>query len=92
LAGTVSAQGDVETARELLETVIAASSREFGEEHADTLTAMANLAALLWQQGDQEEAYALQQYVVEVHRRVRGDDELTLAAAEVLDTMERSTG
>jgi hypothetical protein len=56
------------------------------------LTATANLAALLWQQGDQEEAYALQQYVVEVHRRVRGDDASTLAAAEVLDTMERSTG
>ena len=37
---------------------------------------MANLAALLWQQGDQEEAYALQQYVVELHRRMRGDDEL----------------
>ena len=36
LAGTVLAQGDFETARELLETVIATSSREFGEEHADT--------------------------------------------------------
>jgi hypothetical protein len=53
---------------------------------------MANLAAVLWRHGDQEEACALQEYVVDVHRRVRGENELTLAAAETLATMERSTG
>ena len=60
--------------------------------HADTLTATANLAAVLWRQGDQEEAYALQQHVVELHRRAHGESELTQAAAEILAAMERGTG
>ena len=54
---------------------------------------MGNLAAVLWQQGDRGEAYALQEHVVEMQRRARGDgDEATLAAAQVLETMERDTG
>jgi hypothetical protein len=93
LAGTVSAQGDFETARELLETVVATSCREFGEQHADSLTAMGNLAAILWQQGDRGEAYALQQHVAETLRRVRGDgDQATGAAAQILEMMERDAG
>jgi len=70
--------------------VVVTSCREFGEQHADSLTAMGNLAGILWQQGDQGEAYALQQHVVETLRRVRGDwDQVTIAAAQVLGMMER---
>jgi hypothetical protein len=93
LAGTVSAQGDVDAARELLEAVIATNCRELGEQHADSLTAMGNLAAILWQQGERGEAYALQQHVVGTLRRVRGDgDQTTYAAAQVLEMMERDVG
>ena len=93
LAGTVSAQGDFGAARELLEKVVATSCREFGEQHPDSLTAMGNLAAILWQQRDLGEAYALQQHVVETLRCVRGDgDQATLAAAQVLEMMERDAG
>jgi tetratricopeptide repeat protein len=54
---------------------------------------MSNLAAILWQEGDREEAYALQQQVIEMQRSVRGDsDEATLAAMAVLETMERGAG
>jgi len=61
LAGTISAQGDLDTAHQLLQSVVAAACCEFGEDNPDTLTAMGNLAAVLWQQGDLDEAYALQQ-------------------------------
>jgi len=54
---------------------------------------MSNLAAVLWQEGERAEAYALQQQVVEMRRRERGgDDEATRAAAAVLETMERDPG
>jgi len=90
LAGTISAQGGFEAARDLLEGVIATSCREFGEQHAESLTAMSNLASILWQHGDRSEAYALQQHVVDLRRRVNGDaDPATRAAAEVLEIMER---
>src|SRR5205823_1478535 len=89
----ISAQGDLDAARELLESVVAATCREFGEPDPDSLAAMGNLAAVLWQQDDRDEAYALQQYVVDLQRRVRGaDDPATCAAAEVLEVMESDTG
>ena len=89
----IASQGDFPAARELLLSVLAASCREFGEEHPDSLTTMGNLAAVLWQQGDRGEAYALQQEVVELQRRARGeDDPATLAAAAVLETMECDPG
>jgi hypothetical protein len=54
---------------------------------------MGNLATVLWQQGDRDEAYALQQYVVDLQRRARGDgDPATCAAVEVLEMMERDPG
>jgi hypothetical protein len=54
---------------------------------------MGNLAAILWQQGDRDEAYALQQHVAETLRRVRGDgDQATGAAAQVLEMMEQDAG
>jgi Flp pilus assembly protein TadD len=93
LAGTVAAQGDFTRARELLASVLAITSREFGEHHPDSLTTMSNLAAVLWQEGDRAEAYALQQQVVEMRRREEGDNhEATRAAAAVIEMMERDPG
>ena len=49
-----------------------------------------NLASILWQHGDWGEAYALQQHVVDLRRRVNGDaDQATRSAVEVLELMER---
>jgi hypothetical protein len=54
---------------------------------------MSNLVAILWQEGDRAEAYALQQQVVEIQRGERGeDDEATRAAAAVIEMMERDPG
>jgi hypothetical protein len=54
---------------------------------------MGNLASVLWQHGERAEAYALQQHVVDMQRRVNGDsDPATLAAAGVLEIMERDAG
>ena len=65
LAGTIAAQGDLAGARALLDEAIETLHREFGPNDPDALTALANLAALLWQHGDRSEAYWLQQQVVE---------------------------
>jgi hypothetical protein len=87
------AQGDFTRARELLASVLATTCREFGEHHPDSLTTMSNLAAVLWQEGDRAEAYALQQQVVEMRSRLQGeDDPATRAAAAVLAMMERDAG
>jgi hypothetical protein len=54
---------------------------------------MSNLAAILWQEGDRAEAYALQQQVLEMRSRLQGeDDPATRAAAVVLEMMERNDG
>jgi len=54
---------------------------------------MGNLAAILWQEGDRAEAYALQQHVVEMQRRTRGgDDQATRTTTAVLEIMERDSG
>jgi hypothetical protein len=54
---------------------------------------MGNLAAVLWQQRDRDEAYALQQHVVDLRLNVSGDRDLaTRAAVEVLEMMERDPG
>ena len=54
---------------------------------------MSNLASILWQRGDCGEAFALQQHVVDVRRRVSGEaDQATRAAVEVLAIMERDEG
>jgi hypothetical protein len=51
---------------------------------------MGNLAAMLWQDGDRAEAYALQQQVVEFQARLHGENnDATRAAAAVLASMER---
>jgi hypothetical protein len=65
-------------------------TRIFGEEDGDSLFAMGNLAALLWQEGERDEAYWLQHQVVETRRRIAGDDDpATRDAQAVLDAMMR---
>jgi len=89
----VAAEGDFDAARELLETAIAAMTRLWGEDDGDSLAAMGNLAAILWQIGERDEAYWLQQQVVETRRRVHGDnDPATRAAMAAFDTMQRDSG
>ena len=52
---------------------------------------MGNLAALLWQEGDHDEAYWLQHQVAETRRRLAGDDDpATRNALAVLDAMTRA--
>ena len=71
-------------------SVLATTCREFGEQHPDSLTTMGNLAAVLWQEGERAEAYALQQQVVELQRRALGEDNpATRGASAVLEMMER---
>jgi hypothetical protein len=61
-----------------------------GADDHDTLTAIANLAAMLWQYGERGEAYWLQCQVVETRRRAQGeDDPATRAAMAVLEAMHR---
>jgi hypothetical protein len=58
---------------------------------ADSLAAIGNLAAVLWQAGDHAKAYALQHQVVALQRRRLGDADETVGAAQaVLDMMERA--
>ena len=64
----------------------------WGEDDGDSLAAMGNLAAILWQMGERDEAYWLQQQVVETRRRVSGDeDHATRAAIAALDIMQRDS-
>ena len=68
-------------------------TRLWGEDDGDSLAAMGNLAAILWQIGERDEAYWLQQQVVETRRRVHGDDDpATRAAMAVFEVMQRDSG
>jgi hypothetical protein len=90
LAGTIAAQGDLAGARALLDSAIETLHREFGPNDPDTLTALANLAAVLWQYGERGEAYWLQSQVVDIRRAAFGEaDAGTRAAAAVLEAMHR---
>ena len=65
----------------------------WGEADGDSLAAMGNLAAILWQMGERDEAYWLQQQVVETRRRVSGDeDQATRAAIAAFAVMQRDSG
>ena len=68
-------------------------TRLWGEEDSDSLAAMGNLAGVLWQMDERDEAYWLQQQVVETRRRVQGDDDsATRAAVAAFDIMQRDAG
>jgi Tetratricopeptide repeat len=90
LAGTVAALSDAYAAGAMLHETIATLTRVFGDEDGDTLTAMANLAALLWQCGERDDAFVLQERVFDALHRTRGtDDPATRDARAVLDSMLR---
>src|SRR5438105_1986719 len=64
-----------------------------GEEHPETLTAMLDLAELLWKEGRLRPAQWLQQQVVDTRLRIFGDDDpATRAALAGLDAMQREAG
>jgi hypothetical protein len=77
----------------LLEAALAELIRRWGEEDGDALAAMGNLAAVLWQIGERDEAYWLQQHVVDTRRRVFGDDDpTTRAAIAAFEAIQRTSG
>jgi hypothetical protein len=74
LASSLSAQGDLQGARQLEEAVLRIMRRVLGEEHPHTLISMNNLALTLSDQGDMPGARQLQQEVVQIRRRVLGEE------------------
>jgi tetratricopeptide (TPR) repeat protein len=67
-------EGRWNEAAELYVKVLEASRRVLGEEHPDTISAMANLAVTYRDQGRWKEAEELQVKVVEASRRVVGEE------------------
>ena len=74
LGATLIAQGDLSSAREFLEQVLAMSRRILGEEHPETLSSMNNLASTLNVQGDLCSAHELFEQVLTVRRRILGEE------------------
>ncbi len=69
-----SAQGDHAGARQLAERVLDVMTRLLGEEDPQTLEAMGNLAATLWEQGDHDAARGLEERVLGARTRVLGEE------------------
>jgi tetratricopeptide (TPR) repeat protein len=67
-------EGRWKEAEELDVKVFGARRRVLGEEHPDTITAMANLAETYWNQGRSKEAEELDIKVLEARRRVLGEE------------------
>jgi tetratricopeptide (TPR) repeat protein len=85
--------GHVEEARLLEERLLQAQRNAFGDEYADTLRTMNNLALTLRLQGDLRRATALQQRVITGMERVFGRDHLlTLQAVQNLGQTLSETG
>ena len=64
-----------------------------GEEHPETLTAMLDLAELLWKEGRLRPARMLEEQVVDTRQRIFGDDDpATRAAVAAFETMQRAAG
>ena len=73
--------------------LLPAYDRLFGEDDGDSLAAMGNLASVLWQLGEADEAYWLQQQVADTQRRLHGDeDRATRAAIAALQAMQKDAG
>lgn len=67
--------------------------RVFGADDPDTLAAMGSLAALMWQQGEREDAFGLAEHVAERLCRTRGaDDPAARNAKAVRDAMLGDSG
>jgi hypothetical protein len=68
------AQGDPLEARRLAEQALEASRRTQGEEHPETLRAIANLAGVQFAQGELPGARQLAERVLAASRRVLGEE------------------
>ena len=80
-------------AREILQDQLDVRRRVLGEEHPDTLTAMANLASSLRALGDAQAARKLEEQTLEVSRRVLGEEHPdTLTAMANLASSLRALG
>jgi hypothetical protein len=53
------------------------AGRNLGEKHPDTIVVMGNLACLLRNQGELDEAVSMQREVLEKRRRILGENILT---------------
>ena len=53
---------------------LALARQDKGDDHDDTLTAMGDLAYLLWQEGEYREAEALRRELLERCQRLCGED------------------
>jgi tetratricopeptide (TPR) repeat protein len=62
------------TAGAIFERALGLNRGDLGDEHPDTLRSMDNLALTLLNQGNLDEARALQEQVLAAKRRVQGDD------------------
>jgi tetratricopeptide (TPR) repeat protein len=74
LAVTLQEQGELESARKIMEEVLETGRRVLGKENPSTLTSMSNLATMLHAQGDLAEARNISEEVLETTRRVRGEE------------------
>jgi len=73
--------------------VISTDDVVFGDDDGDALTSMANLAALLWQEGERDKGFALQEQVAAALRRTRGaGDQAAGDAQAILDSMLKEAG
>ena len=75
--------GSYGDARGLQEKVLGTCRDTLGDEHADTLNAMYNLAAIYWEMYNFEEALALKTARLEISRRLFGEE-----SDEVLSAIE----
>jgi tetratricopeptide (TPR) repeat protein len=73
LAHTLSVQGALTEARQLLETAATLHRHLHGSNHPDTPMALNNLAGVLFAQGDLQGARALQEQALSEIRRMLGD-------------------
>jgi len=86
-------EGRWKEAEELQVKVMEASSRALGEEHSDTLTAIANLAATYRKQGRTQKAEKLDVKVMKARSRVLGEEHPeTLTAIANLAATYRKQG
>ncbi len=67
-------QGQSNEAEGLQVQVLELRKAVLGEEHPDTITAMANLASTRWQQGRSDEAEGLEVQVLELRKAVLGEE------------------
>ncbi|KAJ7077766.1 hypothetical protein C8R44DRAFT_845010 [Mycena epipterygia] len=74
LASTYHALGKLEEAEKLQVVVVEKRKTVWGEDHPDTLTAMAGLAKTYYEMGKLEEAEKLEVTVVEKRKTILGED------------------